>query len=90
MDEHKTQNASVCLFLSQSEASGGVSGPEGKHQGEACWLRLPQSVQEIPQQVNDSLHLQLLEFFLVYQETIGAVLFSKITWNLMWEKMSES
>lgn len=41
----------MCVFCSQSEASGGVSGPEGKHQGEACWLRLPQNFQEVPQQV---------------------------------------
>lgn len=35
----------------QSEAPGGVSGSEGKHQGAACWLRLPQGLQEVPQQV---------------------------------------
>lgn len=53
MDLHKNKNkqASVCVFCCQSEASGGVSGPEGKHQGEACWLRLPQNFQEVPQQV---------------------------------------
>lgn len=53
MDLHKNENkqTSVCVFCCQSEASGGVSGPEGKHQGEARWLRLPQNFQEVPQQV---------------------------------------
>lgn len=40
----------VWVFL-QGEAPGGVSGSEGEHQGEACWLRLPQDLQEVPQQV---------------------------------------
>lgn len=96
----KTKHKRVCVFCSQSEAPGGVSGPEGKHPGEACWLRLPQSFQEVPQQVNDSLHLHAAacvapsyctgtNFHLVFQEKIGGVLFRNITWNLMWEKMSE-
>lgn len=40
------------LLCLQSEASGGVSGSEGKHQGEARWLRLPPSLPEVPQQVS--------------------------------------
>lgn len=121
MDLHKNENkqTSVCVFCCQSEASGGVSGPEGKHQGEARWLRLPQNFQEVPQQVmtppclcvvpcsTSVLHShkvtgpdspsfkrrkEIFFFFLggSLQEKIGGLLFSKITWNLMWEKMSEN
>lgn len=40
------------VFCLQGEAPGGVSRSEGKHQSEACWLRLSQGLQEVPQQVS--------------------------------------
>ncbi len=44
----------ILPFCLKSEAPSRVPGAEGKHQGEACWLRLPQNLQEVPQQVNAS------------------------------------
>lgn len=52
----------MMLLCLQSEASGGVSGSEGKHQGEARWLRLPQSLPEVPQQVS---HRELIRLSLI-------------------------
>ena len=45
---------SLSGWLLQGEAPGGIPWAEGEHQSEASGLRLPEGLQEVPQQVNST------------------------------------